>query len=174
MKNRQIALLAVPFLLAACASTPETKNTETASVQPVKQEVPVEKKVTSATVDAVANIQAGQQQVVQLKSVYFDFDKFDVKAEYRDLIQQQADFIKAGSASVSVEGNADERGSSEYNLALGNKRANSVAKMLGVHGVNGAQINVVSFGEEKPKDNCHEEKCWAENRRVDFNLKQSK
>lgn len=174
MRNNRIALLFVPLLLAACASTSETNSKEASVVQLAKQEAPVEVVAPNAMVGTTANIQVNQQQASPEKSVYFDFDKFDIKIEYRDLIRQQADFIKAGSASFAVEGNADERGSSEYNLALGSKRANEVAKVLGVYGINKDQISVASFGEEKPKLDCHEEKCWAENRRVDFSVKQGK
>lgn len=112
---------------------------------------------------------AEQQLELKNKSVYFDFDKSAVKSGYRNIIQQQANFIKShGNDSVSVEGNCDERGSSKYNLALGERRANAVRKELETLGVSASQIKTVSFGKEKPRLTCHEEKCWKENRRVDF------
>ena len=177
MKTGHLLFVLVPLLLSACASTSETKNKEAAVTTPPKQEVVVEKpasEVASTAGATTPTLQVNQLQELQKKSVYFDFDKFDVKAEYRDVIQQQSDYVKANPSSVTVEGNADERGSSEYNLALGNKRAAAVAKMMGVLGVKRDQINVVSFGEEKPRTTCHDETCWAENRRVDFNLKPAK
>ena len=91
------------------------------------------------------------------------------KPEYRNIIQQQADFVVAHSKDiVTIQGNADERGSEEYNIALGDKRANAARKNLELLGVPSSQIKIVSFGEEKPREICHEEKCWKENRRDDF------
>ena len=168
-------LLLVPLYLSACASAPQTKNEETASAaQPVTQEVKAEKGAVSPVADIDSSALASQQQEMQKKSVYFDFDQYEIKPEYKDLIRQNSDVIKAGTSPVTLEGNADERGSSEYNLALGNKRANAVRKALEVSGVRNSQVNVVSFGEEKPRSSCHEEKCWAENRRVDFNISAGK
>jgi peptidoglycan-associated lipoprotein len=92
-----------------------------------------------------------------------------VKPEYQDIIQKQAQFIKDHKNDVvTVEGNTDERGSSEYNLALGDKRANAVRKNLELLGVSDAQINTVSLGQTKPRLTCHEEQCWKEDRRDDF------
>ena len=106
---------------------------------------------------------------LEKQSIYFDFDRYAVKPEYRNIVQIQAEFIKAHkNAMVTVEGNADERGSNEYNLALGDKRANAVRKNLELLGVPATQIRAVSMGEEKPRLSCHEEKCWKENRRADF------
>ena len=106
---------------------------------------------------------------MQKKSVYFDFDKYVVEPVYRDVVQQQADFIKDhGNEAVTLKGNADERGSDEYNLALGEKRASDVRKDLELLGVPEKRITILSLGEEKPRLTCHEESCWKENRRVDF------
>lgn len=112
-------------------------------------------------------------KAMQAKSVYFDFDKSDVKSQYHDTIESEANWLKAhGAYKVALEGNADERGSDEYNLALGNRRATSVHRMLAALGVNNANMKDVSYGYERPRLTCHEEKCWKENRRVDFNYSQ--
>ncbi|HSD37634.1 MAG TPA: OmpA family protein [Rhodocyclaceae bacterium] len=103
------------------------------------------------------------------KSVYFDYNQFTVKAEYADMLRQISTTMKGrDKPSVKLEGNADERGSPEYNLALGQKRAEAVKKQLELLGVPEAQLEAVSFGSEKPRETCHEEKCWAVNRRVDL------
>jgi peptidoglycan-associated lipoprotein len=103
------------------------------------------------------------------KSVYFDYNQFTVKPEYADMLRQVSTMMKgAGKAPVKLEGNADERGSAEYNLALGQKRAEAVKKQLELLGVPEAQLEAVSFGSEKPRETCHAEKCWAANRRVDL------
>jgi len=103
------------------------------------------------------------------RSVYYEFDKYDVKAEYRPLVEAHAKYLRENSsAKIRIEGNADERGSREYNLALGQRRAESVTKMMQLLGVREGQIEAVSFGKEKPRTTGHDEGAWSENRRSDF------
>jgi peptidoglycan-associated lipoprotein len=103
------------------------------------------------------------------KSVYYEFDKYDVKAEYRALVESHAAWLKANpNAKLVVEGNADERGSREYNVALGQRRAESVTKLMVLMGARADQIEAVSWGEEKPRGTGHDETSWSENRRSDF------
>ena len=117
---------------------------------------------------AVAKLAAEIQQLHN-KSVYFDFDDYAIKSEFRKILDKQAaDFGNHNGAVVVLEGNADERGSAAYNLALGERRSTSVKKGLVQLGIPVSQIKVVSYGKSKPKLNCHEEQCWQENRRVDF------
>ena len=126
---------------------------------------------TAPAADTSTQSEHMQQQKTQTmkESVYFDFDKENVKPRFVDVIRANADLIKQHpGASVKLEGNADERGSNEYNLALGNRRATSVSKSLVLLGIPENHISVVSFGEERPRANCHNETCWKENRRVDF------
>ncbi len=102
------------------------------------------------------------------RSVFFDFDSFVVKDEYRAVLEAHAGYLMSRrDAKVLLQGNADERGSREYNLALGQKRADAVRKALGVLGVGEAQLEAVSFGEEKPRNEADSEEAYAENRRVD-------
>lgn len=102
------------------------------------------------------------------RSVYFDFDQFVVKDEYRAMLEAHAGYLLSKrDARVILQGNADERGSREYNLALGQKRAEAVRKALAVLGVSDAQIEAVSFGEEKPRKEGETEEAYAENRRAD-------
>jgi peptidoglycan-associated lipoprotein len=101
--------------------------------------------------------------------VYFDFDSFVIKPQYRDLIAQQARYLQSHPAShVTLEGNTDERGSREYNLALGQKRSEAVQHALTLEGASNGQIESVSFGAEKPADPSHDEAAYAKNRRVEF------
>ncbi len=105
----------------------------------------------------------------ELHSVYFDFGAFQIRPEANKVIQQQVDFMKAhAGAKVMLEGNTDERGSNEFNLALADMRAIAVKKLMRVSGIDESRIRTSSFGEEKPRLTCHEERCWKENRRVDF------
>jgi peptidoglycan-associated lipoprotein len=102
------------------------------------------------------------------RSVYFDYDSFVVKNEYRPMLEAHAGYLMSKrDARVILQGNADERGSREYNLALGQKRAEAVRKALAVLGVGDAQMEAISFGEEKPRDESHTEAAYAENRRTD-------
>lgn len=169
MKN--IAFVSIALLLSACASAPKT---DTSQVSPASQPS------TQSNADTARNAEiearrlaaeklAAEMRNLQKQSVYFDFDKFEIKPEYRGVIQQQGAFIKANKNDiVTIQGNADERGSEEYNLALGDKRANAARKDLELLGVPATQIKTTSFGNEKPRLTCHEEKCWHENRRDDF------
>ena len=102
------------------------------------------------------------------RSIYFDFDSFVVKDEYRPMLEAHAGYLMSKrDARVILQGNADARGSREYNLALGQKRAEAVRKALSVLGVNDAQMEAISFGEEKPRNEADTEEAYAENRRTD-------
>jgi peptidoglycan-associated lipoprotein len=103
------------------------------------------------------------------RSVYYEFDKYDVKPEYRALVESHARWLRANpQARLTIEGNTDEWGSREYNVALGQRRAESVTKMMVLMGVKPQQIEAISFGKEKPRSTGHDETAWAENRRSDF------
>ena len=160
-------------LLAACSTMPKAPVAETAkpetttktATQPPPPPPPVR------TDDAQALAANLRQQVADLdaKSVYFDFDAFVVKSDYDAMLRDQAAFVKANASDkLVVQGNTDERGGSEYNLALGQKRAEAVRKALVVLGVRDDHIEATSFGKEKPRATCHDESCWSQNRRVDF------
>ena len=103
------------------------------------------------------------------RSVYFDFDSFSVKDEYKPTIEAHGRYLQQNrSARMTVQGNTDERGSREYNIALGQKRADAVKRMMTVMGVQETIVETVSFGKEKPRNMGHDEAAWAENRRVDI------
>ncbi|HEX4330551.1 MAG TPA: peptidoglycan-associated lipoprotein Pal [Usitatibacter sp.] len=107
--------------------------------------------------------------VLAKRSVYFDFDSNSVKDEYRGLIQAHSRYLNDHRDShIRIEGNCDERGSREYNLALGQRRAEAVKKIMTVLGVNDGSIETVSYGEEKPVAQGHDENAWAQNRRADI------
>lgn len=164
---KKLAIVLASLAVVACASPKSTPsqasqpgNTTVAAATPSAE-------LSSASSQAIQS--AAELQKLQNESVYFDYDKYSVKQEYRDILQQQAEYIKNHKNDVvTLEGSADERGSDEYNFALGDKRASSVQKTLELMGIPASQIKVVSLGDTKPKLDCHEEKCWHENRRVDF------
>jgi peptidoglycan-associated lipoprotein len=107
--------------------------------------------------------------ILSKRSIYYDFDKFDVKDEYRSLVEAHAKFLREHpTAKMLIQGNTDERGSREYNVGLGQRRADGVKKMFSLLGVKEDQMESVSLGEEKPKSEGHDEQAWAQNRRSDM------
>ena len=107
--------------------------------------------------------------VLSERSIYFDLDRYEVREEYRALLGEHAKFLKENPQFLMlIQGNTDERGSSEYNLSLGQKRANAVRRVLTLLGVDEAQLESVSLGKEKPRALGHNEAAWAENRRADL------
>ncbi len=103
------------------------------------------------------------------RTVYFDFDKSDIKADARAILEAHAKYLASNpSASVTLEGHADERGTREYNVALGERRAVSARQLMTLMGASGQQIRTVSYGEERPVCTEHNESCWQLNRRVEI------
>ena len=161
---------ALCFALAACSSTSAVKpdTAESAPATPTAMAAQAAPVASETDAQRLARLQAELTK----NSVYFDFDDFTLKPQYRDTVHQNAEFMsRNGNGSVTLEGNADERGSREYNLALGQKRAETVRKALVMMGVPDARIEAISYGAEKPRADCPEEKCWKKNRRVDFTHK---
>jgi len=107
--------------------------------------------------------------IAQLDTIYFDYDKYNVKPEFKDAVKKNADYFKANKANnVLITGNCDERGTNEYNMALGQRRADSAAKALKAAGVDAKRIKTVSYGEEKPVCKDAVEACWSKNRNAMF------
>ena len=120
---------------------------------------------------AVPEISLGEYDGFE-PSVYFDYDRFDVKPSYVEVIKKIAQIMRENpSSKILLEGHSDERGTREYNVALGHKRAESVAKALEAEGINRQRMDTISFGEEDPADNTPNEMGWAKNRRCDLILK---
>jgi peptidoglycan-associated lipoprotein len=181
MKNiNRLALigsLATTILLGACSSTPVAP--------PVAAAAPAQAPVVQSTaMPAVAPKVAAPAPVTRPelaayldpanplskeKSVFFDFDQYAVKPEGQRVLEMHGKYLAAhAGVKIKVEGNADEQGGTEYNLALGQKRADAVAKVLKVMGVKDTQMEAISFGKEKPKALGHDEQSRAQNRRVDL------
>lgn len=179
-------LVAASAILAGCSSTPPAETAPApvaAPVAPATTNVPMTTGNAQGVNNANSNsnnIPVAQAPAVRAyldpnspltlkKSVYFDFDKFDIKSEYTSVVEVHGKFLASASdVAIKVEGNADERGSKEYNLALGQKRADSVVRALKTLGVKDSQLEAVSWGEEKPKATGHDEAAWSQNRRADL------
>lgn len=164
-------VLSVAALLSACGSAPvkTTQITSAPASTDAKPEAPAPSARPVAQVVAKPAYLDASNPISQKRSVFFDYDNFLVKGEYHDLIEMHGKFLSSNpKVSIRVEGNADERGSAEYNLALGQKRAQALVKALKVFGVRDDQMEAISWGEEKPMDAAHTEAAYAKNRRADI------
>jgi len=109
------------------------------------------------------------RNILSKRSIYFDFDQFTVKDEYKAIVEAHAKYLQANrGARAIIQGNTDERGTREYNIALGQKRADAVKNLMLLLGATEIQIETVSFGKEKPRREGRDESSWAENRRADI------
>ncbi|MBI3678501.1 MAG: peptidoglycan-associated lipoprotein Pal [Proteobacteria bacterium] len=152
----KVAAVAAVFLLAGCQTKPKA-TTETPPA------------TTDNTYSSQSNIVPGSAQDLKVNvgdTVHFDYDKYSIKDEDRGTLQKQAAWLqKYPAVRVTVEGHCDERGTREYNLALGARRANAVKEYLVSLGVSSARVDTISYGKEKPMCLESEESCWAQNRR---------
>ena len=158
-----VAAAAFALVLAGCSSGGETK----ADAGP--------QKVDNSGINtgpATGNQYTGTQTAgpdLSAHSVYFDFDKTDIKPDSQAVIASWASYLSANPTSkVRLEGNTDERGTREYNIGLGERRANAVAQALEAKGVSASQLTTVSYGKERPVALGHDEASWGQNRRVDL------
>lgn len=170
MRNFQkLALIASAVLLTACSSTklqetPVVEKTATpapAPAEPQREIRPVE----TGSVDPLDD----PKGVLANRSVYFDYDSFVVREDGQPIVTNHAGYLtKNPNRKVLIQGNTDERGGTEYNLALGQKRAEAVRRAMGSLGVSDGQMEAVSLGEEKPQAMGSNEEAWAQNRRADI------
>jgi len=178
-KLNRVATLAAPIgvalALAACASkplappapAPVVTATPTPVVAPAAAPVPAPRPASVAT--PLAAYLDPNSPVAQRRSVYFAFDDSSYRAQDKAVVELQGQYLaQHPDVHVTVSGNTDERGGSEYNLALGQRRAQSVKSALALLGVKDAQVEAVSLGKEKPKASGHDEAAWEQNRRADF------
>jgi peptidoglycan-associated lipoprotein len=150
-------------LLAGCASSGE-KDTSASTSQSTQAPISTAPVTTSATSGAEVNALDTSKH-----SVYFDFDKSDIKPDGQPVISNWASYLSSHpTTKVRLEGNCDERGTREYNVGLGERRGNAVAQALESAGVSASQVSVVSYGKERPVCTQHNEACWSQNRRVDL------
>jgi peptidoglycan-associated lipoprotein len=165
--SKTVAVLLASIALISACSTP-VKLEEPAKIVEAKPEVkPADtrevKPVVAAEVDPLT------QGALAKRSIYFDYDSYVVKEEFKATVEAHAKYLVANKGrKILVQGNTDERGGREYNIALGQKRAEAVRKALALLGVSEAQVEAVSLGEEKPKATGSDEASWAENRRSDI------
>ena len=188
--KRSVLSLIIVAMLAGCSTTATQpaqvvdKSVQTDADRAAAARAAAEKSAASAAANKAAAEAAALEQArltsqvnpltdpnnsLSKRSVYFDFDKYDVKAEYTSLVEAHAAYLTSHKdTKVTLQGNTDDRGSREYNLALGQRRADAVRKAFSLLNVPETQIEAVSFGEEKPKATGDDEAAWVQNRRADI------
>lgn len=173
MKKSIIPLLLVG-MISACAGnhvkeTPAPSPVASAQTKSNATEVPAATTVKAADTKVEVNPLKDPNNILSKRSIYFDFDQYVVKPAYRAIVEAHAKYLVSHpEASIRIEGNADDRGSREYNLSLGQKRAVAVKQAANALGVPNKQIETISYGEEKPKATGEDEASWAENRRANI------
>ena len=177
MKKLTIAALVAIFLVG-CQSTPTTQAPVEDKSGTAGTSTPGGASTSGTNQGGVSGSQSGTSganplrdpnNILSKRSVYFEFDSFTVADQYKPIVEAHARYLAANrTARVTLQGHADERGSREYNIALGQKRADAVKRMMTVMGVQETIVESVSFGKEKPRNMGHDEAAWAENRRVDI------
>ena len=161
MKKSLLLASLLSLFLIGCSSTPIVDVSKPAGPSASKDEND-EKDLDLASLRDPNNI-------LSKRSIYFDYDKDTVKAEYKDLLAAHAKYVASHpKAKMTLTGNTDDRGSREYNVSLGQKRSVSVKKSMNVLGAQDAQIETVSFGEERADTNCKDDACYGKDRRVDI------
>jgi peptidoglycan-associated lipoprotein len=171
VRRNIIALTAASsaLLFAACTTTPEqTGAGADGQAQPPGRGPVANVDVTTGKTDA-ARMSKDPSSIPSQRSIYYDYDKFEIKSDYRGVVEAHAKYLRQNpGAKMLIQGNADERGSREYNVGLGQRRSDSVKKTLLLLGAQENQIESVSLGEEKPACTDHAEDCWWKNRRGDI------
>jgi len=168
--NKLFAVSLLSLAITGCASsggtTDEAAMTDTAMEESQTQAVP-----DSSNVDVVTEEQAemAANPLLDQTVVYFGFDRSEIRPEFKDILNAHAAYLVANpQASVTLEGHCDERGTVEYNLALGERRADTVKRYLVVQGVNPNQLESISYGEERPAMIGSDESAWSKNRRTEI------
>lgn len=167
MMGKAATLLITIVFLAACSSTKEDTKQTTPPVDTTPK--PVVKTAEQLAAEAAEAARLADEKVRQERTIYFDFDKSNIKDDFRTVLEAHANYLaKHADVKVKLEGHADERGTPEYNVALGEARAKAVADIFKTFGVSDSQMEVISYGEERPVDSGHNEDAWAKNRRVEI------
>ncbi|UQB41695.1 peptidoglycan-associated lipoprotein Pal [Thiomicrospira microaerophila] len=175
LRIKNVAVVSLVSLFAVgCSSTPTSDQTDQSVVQtgsmPSTAGVATSKPVVAEGLEQdqasrVAELFAS----LQGKRVHFEFDRAEIKQEYLDVIKKHAQYLELNpNARLTIEGHCDERGTREYNLALGERRGNAVKDALMAQGVNPNRLNVISFGKDMPLVDLSNEQAWQQNRRAEF------
>lgn len=161
------ALILSVLLAAGCGTTGDKKNGEGDGSEAGGAGTGVETSGVAAGGTWDATALEDPNSPLYTKVIYFDYDVAELRSEFIDTLRVHAEYlVQNPDAMVTIEGHCDERGSREYNIALGERRANAVQRFFETEGVRSSQINTISYGEERPEDYGHSEAAWAMNRRA--------
>jgi len=167
LSNVTLVALILTFLFVGCAKEEPPPPTAEAQPRPVAPPPPPPAPVPTPPPGPSISQQAFQE--FQNQDIYFDFDKYDLRTDARTTLDRKASFLNQNSSiRVQVEGHCDERGTNEYNMALGERRANAAKQYLTTAGISAGRLSTISYGEERPLDPGHTEAAWARNRRAHF------
>lgn len=166
--KKLVVMVAGALVLTACGSSVKLDETAPIEDRNASSSSADSRQVSTVEVVSTDPLNDPNGELAQ-RSVYFDFDSYVVKGEYQPVVDAHARYLNGHqNRNVVIQGNTDERGGSEYNLALGQKRAEAVRKAMALMGVPDNQMEAVSFGKEKPRATGSNEAAWAENRRADI------
>lgn len=175
MTGTIIVSICVLLFSAGCAKKELVKSEEPIAPPTAVEQAPAETQPAPTPESPAVKEETLQETTKQeapavtMETIHFDFDSYVLSAEARDTLKKNAEWMMGNpSAKVQVQGNCDERGSAEYNLALGENRAKAAARYLETLGVAQSRLSTISFGKEKPVDPGHDEAAWSQNRRDDF------
>jgi len=180
--SRIITLAAAGSLLAACAAPGEKAQPETEErIFGEQAEEAAAAEGEAAEARGIEGQPLAEQDAMEVhplddpesvlanRTIYFEYDSSQVQEQYLDLLAEHGDYLaEHPDQQVRIEGHTDERGSREYNIALGDRRAQAIKRLIMFQGVDAEQITTVSYGEERPVDSAHNEEAWAQNRRVEL------
>lgn len=171
MKKLVISLLLANLLVACASDKPKeaVSDAKTAPAATAEKKPATTAAASAAATDTTVDLLNDPKSLLAKRSVYYAYDQDTIQNADKAVVQAHAKYLADNAGrSVRLEGNADERGSNEYNLALGQRRADGVKKMLVLGGAKAGQIETASYGEEKPKASGHDESAWSQNRRTDL------
>jgi len=162
-----LVALILTFLFVGCAKEEPPPPMAEAQPRPAAPPPPPPPPVTTPPPGPSISQQAFQE--FQNQDIHFDFDKYDLRTDARTILDRKASFLnQSSSVRAQIEGHCDERGTNEYNMALGERRANAAKQYLTTAGISAGRLSTISYGEERPLDPGHNEAAWARNRRAHF------
>ena len=177
IKKSMIGLLILMFVtssllfIVSCRPKPEPKVEDTTKRDEDAARAKAEADAARVKAQAEERAKMAAMMAVESEKIYFDYDRSELKPESRDVLTKKAEWLNANTDyNLRIGGHCDERGSTEYNLALGERRADAASKFLQALGVSGDRITAISYGEQMPVDPGHNESAWAKNRRDEFKL----
>ena len=169
---RALALAAVPVVMTACGGNPEPAPApppRPAAAPVASRPTPPPANNNSADAARAREAELARMRSTMAERIYFDYDRADIRADSRAVLDRKTRIMRdEATVRIRIEGHADDRGSTEYNLALGNRRAEAVRAYITAAGIPAARIEIVSLGEERPIERARSESAWSRNRRAEF------